>query len=181
VTDITRPDHDTRLAILRKRAAYDGIEISEEALAVIAAAITTNVRALEGALIRVVAVGSLSGRPLDVALAGEALARHGFSRPPDRAISIAEVQRAACAFFDVSLADLLSRSRNARLAWARQCAMYLSRELTDYSLPRIGREFDSRDHTTVLHACKRVADHVVSDPRALSDIEGLTAALTPVE
>ncbi len=178
VTDIERPDPATRLAILRKRAAHDGVEVSDEALELLAGRVTSNVRALEGALIRLVAYGSLSGRKLDHALAADVLDRLGVALSTIRATSIAAVQEATCAHFGLSQAELLSRSRAERFVWPRQAAMYLCKELTPHSLPTIARAFDGRDHTTVLHACKRVAAHIAISPPAFADIEALTATLT---
>jgi chromosomal replication initiator protein len=178
VTDIERPDPATRLAILRKRAAHDGVVASDEALALLAARVTTNVRALEGALIRMVAYGSLSGRALDAALAADVLDRLGLALTTMRATSIEAVQAAACEHFGLTMAELLSRSRAERVLWPRQAAMYLCKELTTQSLPTIGRAFAGRDHTTVLHACKRVAAHIAVSPPAFADIEALTATLT---
>jgi chromosomal replication initiator protein len=178
VTDIERPDPATRLAILRKRAAHDGVVVADEALALLAARVTTNVRALEGALIRLVAYGSLTGRPLDCALAGDVLDRLGLALTTPRATSIDAVQAAACTHFALTLDELLSRSRAERVLWPRQAAMYLCKELTTQSLPAIGRAFADRDHTTVLHACKRVAAHIAVSPPAFADIEALTATLT---
>jgi chromosomal replication initiator protein len=177
VTDIARPDRATRLAILRKRATYDRLLIEDDALGVIADGVTSNVRALEGALIRVVALGSLEQRPLDAALAVDVLARQGFTTAPLRALTIADIQRVACAHFALTQAVLLSRSRAKTVTWARQTAMYLSRELTTLSLPQIGREFGDRDHTTVLHAYRRVAQCITRDATALADVEALTAKL----
>ncbi len=178
VTDIERPDRATRLAVLRKRAAHDGVEITDEALELVAARVTSNVRALEGVLIRLVAYGSLTRRPLDHALVGEVLERLGVGLGSQTAPSIAAVQEVTCAHFGLTHAELLSRSRAERLVWPRQAAMYLCKELTPHSLPTIARAFDGRDHTTVLHACKRVAVHIATSPPAYSDIEALTAALT---
>ena len=178
VTDIERPDRATRLAVLRKRAAHDGVEITDEALELVAARVTSNVRALEGVLIRLVAYGSLTRRPLDHALVGEVLERLGVGLGSQIAPSIAAVQGVTCAHFGLTHAELLSRSRAERLVWPRQAAMYLCKELTPHSLPTIARAFDGRDHTTVLHACKRVAAHIATSPPAYSDIEALTAALT---
>jgi chromosomal replication initiator protein len=178
VTDIERPDRATRLAVLRKRAAHDGVEITDEALELVAARVTSNVRALEGVLIRLVAYGSLTRRPLDHALVGEVLERLGVGLGSQIAPSIAAVQGVTCAHFGLTHAELLSRSRAERLVWPRQAAMYLCKELTPHSLPTIARAFDGRDHTTVLHACKRVAVHIATSPPAYSDIEALTAALT---
>ncbi|HEX2702548.1 MAG TPA: chromosomal replication initiator protein DnaA [Solirubrobacteraceae bacterium] len=178
VTDITRPDRATRLAILRKRAHYDAVAITDEALGLIADGVTTNVRALEGALIRVVALGSLERRPLDASLASDVLARHGFTATARTSVDIPRIQAVACAHFGLERSVLLSRSRSANVAWARQAAMYLARELTDHSLPQIGRAFADRDHTTVLHACRRVAREITANVRALADIEALTSELS---
>jgi len=177
VTDIARPDRATRLAILRKRAAFDQIEVGDDALGVLADCVTTNVRALEGALIRVVAVSSLERRRLDGELVMDVLAQHGLSPPRASELSVASIQTAVASHFALTCDVLLSRSRSGRIVWARQVAMYLSRELTDHSLPHIGREFAGRDHTTVLHACRRVADELAVNPQALADIATLTTAL----
>jgi chromosomal replication initiator protein len=179
VTDIASPDRATRLAILRKRAAFDGFSADDDALALIADTITSNIRALEGALIRAVALASLTAHHLDAALARESLARHGLPHTSPGEVSIAIVQAAACSHFAVSEAALLGRSRTARVSWARQVAMYLARELTDHSLPHIAREFGGRDHTTVMHACRRVTDEVVHNSAALADVEALTSRLRP--
>jgi chromosomal replication initiator protein len=178
VTDIARPDRATRLAILRKRASYDGVRISDDALGVIADGVTTNVRALEGALIRVVALGSLERRPLDVSLASDVLARQGFAAKAHTTVDVPRIQAVACEHFGVERSELLSRSRAADVAWARQAAMYLARELTDQSLPQIGRAFADRDHTTVLHACRRVARELAANAQALADVEALTTKLS---
>ena len=178
VTDIERPDFTTRLAILRKRAAHDGVLIDPDALELLAARVTTTVRALEGALIRLVAYGSLSRRPLDCELAAHVLERLGVALTAGHAPSIAAIQQAACERFGITHADLLSRSRAERVVWPRQAAMYLCKELTEHSLPTIARAFDGRDHTTVIYACKRVAAHIAVSPPAYTDIEALTAALT---
>ena len=178
VTDIERPDLATRVAVLRKRAAHDGVDITDEAVELVAARVTSNVRALEGVLIRLVAYGSLTRRPLDQALVGDVLERLGVGLGSLTAPSISAVQDVTCAHFGITHAELLSRSRAERLVWPRQAAMYLCKELTPHSLPTIARAFDGRDHTTVLHACKRVPAHIASSPPAYNDIEALTAALT---
>jgi chromosomal replication initiator protein len=181
VADITPPDLATRLTILRKRAHDDHIELADErALEVIAMRITDNVRALEGALIRVVAFSSLTGRPLCAELAGEVLnslypQTVGHARR--RSHSIADIHAAVSEHFGVSPEELLSSSRTPRVSWPRQVAMYLTRELTDESLPAIGRYFGGRDHTTVLHACRRTAARVLSDDAALEAVENLRRSL----
>ena len=178
VTDIERPDLSTRLAILRKRAAHDGVALAADAAELLAARVTTNVRALEGALIRLVAYGSLTRRPLDSALVHDVLERLGLPLSAALPPSIAAIQDAACAHFGLTREELLSRSRAERVVWPRQAAMYLCKELTEHSLPTIARAFAGRDHTTVLYACKRVAAHIAVSPPAYRDIEVLTAALT---
>ncbi len=178
VADIRPPDLSTRLAILRKRAHHDSIELADpNALEIIAKRITINVRALEGALIRVVAFSSLTGRPLSAELATEVLDSL-YPNPDPPARSIAEIKIAACAQFGLSPEELLSSARTARIAWPRQVAMYLSRELTHESLPAIGREFGGRDHTTVLHAWRRTAERIAANPTSLAVVEELRARLT---
>jgi chromosomal replication initiator protein len=163
VADIRPPDLPTRLAILRKRASHDGIDVAEEAaLEVIAARVCVNVRALEGALIRVVAFSSLTGRPLTAELAREVIDGL-YPAPAQAAPSIEQVLQATCERFRVSTEELVSPSRSPRIALPRQLAMYLARELTGQSLPAIGRAFGGRDHTTVLHALRRTEQRISTD------------------
>jgi chromosomal replication initiator protein len=177
VADIRPPDLPTRLAILRKRAQHDGIEpVDPRALETIAKRITVNVRALEGALIRVVAYSSLTGRPLDEALAVEVLdGLYPKAKAPEH--SITEIKDAACDQFGVSGDELVSQARTARVAWPRQVAMYLARELTQESLPAIGRQFGGRDHTTVLHAWRRTEQRMSTDAACRSAVEELRTRL----
>jgi chromosomal replication initiator protein len=179
VADIQPPDLPTRMAILRKRAQHDGVELADQrALELIADRVQSNVRALEGALIRVVAFSSLTGRPLTAELAAEVLTSlYPQSSSPARLRTIAEIQAAACAHFGVSSQELLSATRSARIAWPRQIAMFLSRELTDQSLPAIGREFGGRDHTTVMHACRRASARIAADADAREAVEKLCTKL----
>ncbi len=180
VADIGPPDITTRLAILRKRAQHDGIELAEEsALETIAEHVQSNVRTLEGALIRVVAFSSLTGRPLTADLAAEVLGNL-YPRTPAPGASrhtISEIQAATCTHFGISADELLSSGRSARIAWPRQLAMYLARELTGASLPAIGREFGGRDHTTVLHACRRASTRISADATSREAVDKLFTAL----
>ena len=178
VADVRPPDHCTRMTILRKRAQHDGIEpIDICALEAIAQRITINVRALEGALIRVVAFSSLTGRPLTAELAIEVL--DGLYPPPKPPVhSIGEIKAAACEQFGISGEELISPARTARLTWPRQVAMYLARELTQESLPAIGREFGGRDHTTVLHAWRRTEQRMSANPASRTAVEDLRTRLT---
>jgi chromosomal replication initiator protein len=182
VADIKPPELATRLAILRKRADHDRIELEDpDALRVIAERVTQNVRALEGALIRVVAFSSLTGRPLTGDLAKEVL--DGLYPPATQAErrkspqSVAEIQAAACEHFGLSPDELLSSARTARIAWPRQVAMYLARELTSESLPAIGRHFGGRDHTTVLHAWRRTTARIAADEASREAVEKLCSRL----
>ncbi len=180
VADITAPDLATRLAILRKRAQHDKLELADAAaLTVIAERIRSNVRALEGALIRVVAFSSLTGRPLTAELAREVLDSlyPQGATAPGGARTILEIQAAACEQFGLSSAELLSSARSARIAWPRQVAMYLARELTNESLPAIGRHFGGRDHTTVLHAWRRTSARIATDDSSREAVENLRKAL----
>jgi chromosomal replication initiator protein len=176
VADIKCPDLATRMAILRKRVDHDHIDLADEgALRVIADRVCSNVRALEGALIRVVAFGSLTGRALTAELADEILSSlYPHARTPGRQTrTVTEIQAATCEHFGLSADELLSTTRTARIAWPRQVAMYLSRELTHESLPSIGRHFGGRDHTTVLHAWRRTSARIAADEDSRDTVEKL--------
>jgi chromosomal replication initiator protein len=181
VADIKPPDLATRMTILRKRAQHDDLDLADEApLRLIAERVRDNIRAIESALIRVVAYSSLTGRPLTTELtrgvldglypAAQPPARHG---PP----SISDITEAACERFGLTPVELLSSSRATRLSWPRQIAMYLARELTGESLPSIGRQFGGRDHTTVLHAHRRTAKRIADDAAAREIVDNLIAEL----
>ena len=189
VTDIRSPDRAMRLAILRKRAQHDGLVLAPDVLEAIAARITDNVRLLEGALIRVVAYGSLTRRELSAGLADEVLAglypsapragergAAGGDRVP-RVVTIERIQHAVCDRFGITHDELLSTSRAARLAWPRQVAMYLAREQTEASLPAIGAAFGGRNHTTVLHAVRRTEQRIAGDHEAFDAVHALTRLL----
>ena len=177
VVDVAPPDHATRLTILRKRVDQDDVgEVDAAALELIADRVDANIRALEGALIRVVAFGSLTGRPVTAELAGEVLAGLYPELTP-RARSLREIQERTCEAFGVSMDQLLSPSRAQPLAWPRQVAMYLARELTDATLPAIGRAFGGRNHTTVLHAYRKTAERIASDREAYETVRRLTESL----
>jgi chromosomal replication initiator protein len=181
VADIRPPDLATRLAILRKRVQQDNIALADPAvLDTIARRVVVNVRALEGALVRVVAFSSLTGRPLHADLAVEVL-DNLYPHTPSKPRSLADIQAAACRHFGLSPDELLSSSRAARVAWPRQVAMYLARELTEESLPAIGRHFGGRDHTTVLHACRRASAKIDTDFRSKRAVDILRDALTREE
>ncbi|MEA2391259.1 MAG: chromosomal replication initiator protein [Solirubrobacteraceae bacterium] len=177
VTDIRPPDLLTRLTVLRNRVAQDHITLPDEsALEVIASRVTANHRALEGALIRVVAFHSLTGRPIDAELAEEVLAVL-YPRPRTVLRTVHEIQQATCEAFGLSLDALVSASRAGKVSWPRQVAMYLARELTDETLPAIGREFGGRNHATVLHAYRRTHHRITSDPDAADAVQAITTRL----
>jgi len=193
VTAVQAPDLATRMTVLRKRVQHDGIELADPAtITAIAERIPTNIRALEGALIRVVAFGSLTGRALTADLAAEVLdGLYGRGKPgragstarpvagyglPD--VSVARVQELVCDAFSLSRQELLSSSRVARISWPRQIAMYLTREHTQESLPAIGRSFGGRNHTTVMHAIKRTAERLATDPEAFAAVQEMSVRLT---
>jgi chromosomal replication initiator protein len=177
VTDVRPPDLTTRRTILRKRVQQDAlIGVDPTAVELIAERVDTNIRALEGALIRVVAYGSLTGRPVSPELADEVLAGlYPGTRPQRR--SVQDIQERICEAFGLSMDELLSSSRAAPVAWPRQVAMYLARELTDQTLPAIGRAFGGRNHTTVMHACRRTAERMAADADAYDTVRRLTQEL----
>jgi chromosomal replication initiator protein len=177
VADMSPPDHATRVAILRKRAALDGVQLSDPAvLDLIASRVTNNIRALEGALIRVVAYHSLTQRPVDLALAREVMdsmyPRHGSSQP-----TVDDVKRTVAERFAVSTEELVSPTRTVRVAWPRQLAIHLARELTGASLQAIGDAFGGRNHATVLHACKRVSERLADDENVVRELDSLAQRL----
>jgi chromosomal replication initiator protein len=177
VADIQPPDYSTRLTILRKRAMHDGVALEDpQVLDTIAKRVVVNVRALEGALIRIVAYSSLTGRALSDELAREVLDGL-YPQAARRQCTLAEIQARACEHFGLSPEELLSSSRATSTTWPRQVAMYLARELTGESLPTIGRHFGGRDHTTVLHAWRRTGKRLLSDESTRKAVEDLRNSL----
>jgi chromosomal replication initiator protein len=185
VTDIAPPDHRTRMTVLRKRVRLDGLRLEDPAvLEVLADRVRTNLRALEGALVRVVAYASLTGERLTPDLAREVLddlypaVTTAGSGPQARDAAIERIQALTAETFGLSPADLVGPGRAPRLAWARQVAMYLARRHTDATLPAIGARFGGRNHTTVLHACRRATQRLAGDPEALELVHALQQRLT---
>ena len=179
VAEIAPPDRATRIAILRKRAALDRVQVAEPAvLDVIADRVTDNVRALEGALIRVVAHTSLAGGRLDAEHARQVLGDPAPGRTsPNRAPTPQRIQEVVAAHFQLPADALASAKRTAHVAWARQLAIQLTRELTDLPLQAIGDAFGGRNHATVLHACARVANRVANNPEDAADLDHLRTVL----
>jgi chromosomal replication initiator protein len=180
ITDIQPPDLETRIAILRRKVKYDGIDVSDpEVLTHIAGRVTTNIRELEGALTRVVAFASLTGRRMDVELAQDVL-REVFPQGEPAVVSIERIQELVCDRFGVTLTELKSERRSQSIVYPRQVAMYLSRELTDSSLPKIGKHFGGRDHTTVIHATSKIARMIKEDRSVYNLVQELTARVKQV-
>ncbi len=170
--DITPPDLETRIAILRNKADADQIDIPDDTLSYIAGQIDSNVRELEGALARVQAYHQLMHQPITTDLAAEALKSLNLASASD-AVTIPVIQNRVADYFHVSLKDLKGKKRKKVIVMPRQIAMYLSRELTEASLPRIGNEFGGKDHTTVIHAYDKIAASLKIDPELQKDIENL--------
>jgi chromosomal replication initiator protein len=176
VTELETPEVPVRVAILAKRARLDGVEVDADVLAEIAGRVTTSVRALEGALIRVVAYASMRSERPTPALARHVLRRLGEDTTPDTC-GLAEILDAAAQEFGVEREALLARDRRPAVATARQVAMYLARELTEHSLPEIGRGIGGRNHTTVLHAVNRVGAALRTDEGVRSAVDNLRRRL----
>jgi chromosomal replication initiator protein len=180
ITDIQPPDLETRIAILRKKVTYDGINIPDpEVLTFIASRVSTNIRELEGALTRVLAFASLTGEPMDVELAQKVL-RDVFPQGETAVISIEQIQELICGHFRVAIGELTGERRSQSIVYPRQVAMYLARELTDSSLPKIGKAFGGRDHTTVMHATSKIAALMVEDRSVYNLVQDLTARIKHV-
>lgn len=171
ITDIQTPDLETRIAILRKKANLEKISISNDVVMYIANNIQTNIRELEGAFIRVIAFSSLTNSKIDIHLAEEALQGILSSQEKLRFITIEAIQKITAEHFAIKTEDLKAKKRTKNVAFPRQIAMYLARELTDASLPKIGEEFGGRDHTTVMHAHKKIISDMQNDRQVNSMVE----------
>jgi len=173
ITDIQPPDLETRIAILRKKAKAENLDIPNEAMMYIANQIDTNIRELEGALIRVVAYSSLINQDITTHLAAEALKDIIPSSRP-KMITIQDIQQKVGEYYNLRLEDFKARKRTKAIAFPRQIAMYLSRELTDFSLPKIGDAFGGRDHTTVIHAHEKISQQLKTDQDLYKVINNIT-------
>ena len=172
ITDVQPPELETRIAILRKKADADGTQAPPEVLEYIASHISTNIRELEGALIRVTAFASLNKQDVDLPLAE--LVLKDLITDDDGEITAATILGQTAAYFDISLDELKSKSRTRTLVTARQIAMYLLRELTDMSLPKIGQELGGRDHTTVMHADRKIRTLMAERRQIFNQVTELT-------
>ena len=176
IADIQPPDLETRIAILRKKAELDGIHVPDQVAEFIAQRIHSNIRELEGALVRVVAYANLTRSPITVESASEIL-KELLPSAASTPITITSLQKAVAEHFDIRMEEMRAKRRTKGVAFPRQVAMYLARELTDASLPRIGAEFGGRDHTTVMHACDRVKEAIAQDPQFAARLKKLVDAL----
>ncbi len=173
ITDVQPPDIETRIAILRKKAAQERLSAPPEVLEYIGSKISTNIRELEGALIRVTAFASLNRQPVDLALA-EVVLKDLITDSAGPEITSATIMAQTAAYFGLSMEDLCGASRSRVLVTARQIAMYLCRELTDLSLPKIGQQFGGRDHTTVMHADRKIRQLMAERRSVYNQVTELT-------
>jgi chromosomal replication initiator protein len=173
ITDIQPPDLETRIAILRRKTESEGLVIPSEVLTFVADRISSNIRELEGALIRVVAFSSLTRHAIDLDLARSVL-KDIFPERTMKPISVSVIQQEACKFYGITKMELVGNKRSQAIVYPRQIAMYLSRELTDLSLPRIGSEFGGRDHTTVMHATSKIQKLMNEQREVYNQIQTLT-------
>lgn len=172
ISDIQPPDLETRIAILKKKAKVENIEVPDDVMNYIATKIQSNIRELEGALIRIVAYSSLTNKEITLDLAEEAL-KDIFSTNKPRKITVDLIKEVVSKDFNVKVEDFNSKKRTRSIAYPRQIAMYLTRELTDLSLPKIGEEFGGRDHTTVIHAYDKISKEMATDEDLKNRIDAL--------
>jgi len=176
ITDIQPPDLETRAAILRKKAALENINISNEDILLVANKVTTNIRELEGALIRIKAYASMTGQDINEDLVEQAL-KDLLPNSKNNPITIKKIQMIVADYFNLRVEEMKAKKRTRAVAHPRQIAMYLCRELTDLSLPKIGEEFGGRDHTTVMHAQEKVNNDMQNNPSILHQIESIKKLL----
>ncbi len=172
IADIAKPDLETRIAILRRKAEQEKVHVPEEVNVFIASKIESNIRELEGSLNRVLAKSRLGGQPLSLELAQEALSEMLSVKDPRR-ITIDLITAVVAEYYNVTMDDIKSKKRNREISVPRQTAMYLCRELNGASLPRIGQEFGGRDHTTVMHAVEKLENDISHDPEVRRTVEDL--------
>ena len=177
IADIQVPDFETRMAILKKKADVENLNVANEVMGYIATKIKSNIRELEGALIRIIAYSSLTNREVTVDLATEAL-KDIISKKQGKHVTIDIIQDVVASYFNLRIEDLKSQRRTRNIAYPRQIAMYLSRKLTDMSLPKIGEEFGGRDHTTVIHAYEKISENLKTDNSLQHTINDITKKIT---
>ena len=176
IADIQPPDFETRVAILKKKAALDRVKLPDDVAYLIASRVKSNIRELEGSLTRMIAFCALTGREMTVDLAQEVLS--DLWGEEEKIISIDQIQRKVCDFFGIKMSDLKAQNRTKAVAFPRQIAMYLSRQLTHASLSEVGRAFGGKDHTTVLHAVDKIQNLLQEDPKLRKVVDGLIQGIT---
>jgi chromosomal replication initiator protein len=175
ITDVQPPDFETRVAILRKKLELESAKVPDDVIYFIAEQIKTNIRELEGALIRVVACSLLEDRAISLDMAKNVL--KDMVKESIKIISVEMIQKQVSEFFSITLVDLKSSRRQRHLVLPRQVAMYLARKLTKHSLPEIGNTFGGKDHTTVMHSCKKIEHDINNDVELRKTVEQLTTGL----
>jgi chromosomal replication initiator protein len=172
ITDMQSPDFETRIAILRKKIQRENLDVSDEIVDFIAAKIQSNIRELEGALIRLIAYASFNNQEISLDLAEDAL-RDVFPETKPRIINVQLIQQTVSEHYNLKVEDLKAKKRTRSISFPRQIAMYITREMTDLSLPKIGEFYGGRDHTTVIHAYDRIANEIALDPELEKTISDL--------
>lgn len=172
IADIQAPDLETRIAILRKKAQMENIDVPNDIMIYIATKIKSNIRELEGALIRIVAYSSLTNKDVTIDLAEEAL-KDILSSSKPKEVDVPFIKEIVSKHLDIKMEDFNSKKRTRAISYPRQIAMYLCRELTDLSLPKIGEEFGGRDHTTVIHAYDKISKELEDDSDLKKKIDTL--------
>ncbi len=169
IADIQPPDYETRIAILRKKAIHDGLNVPDSVMNHIAKYITTNIRELEGALTRIVALAKITNQSITVELAEDAL-KDIFERKTENKMTTQFIMEMVADFYKITVDDIKSSKKPKTIAYPRQIGMYLSRKLLDISLSKIGEDYGGRDHTTVLHACNKIEKDIEKDKNLEKDV-----------
>jgi len=175
IADIQPPDFETRVAIIKKKAALERVRLGDDVAYLIASRIKSNIRELEGSLTRMIAFCALTAREMTVDLAQEVLGE--LWGEDEKIITIDQIQRRVCDFFGLKMSDLKAKNRTKAIAFPRQVAMYLARQMTHSSLSEIGRAFGGKDHTTVLHAVDKIQTLLQDDPKLRKTIDGLVQSV----
>jgi chromosomal replication initiator protein len=175
ITDIQPPNYETRVAILKKKIEREPVEVPDNVIFFIAEQIKTNIRELEGALIRVVAYSLLEEKPISLDMAKFIL--KDMVKETVKIISVEMIQKEVADYFNMAVSELKSKKRNKNILFPRQMAMLLARQMTKLSLPEIGQAFGGKDHTTVLHSCKKLENDLLTDRELKNTIEKLTSVL----
>jgi chromosomal replication initiator protein len=176
IADIQPPDFETRVAILKKKAALERVRLADDVAYLIASRVKSNIRELEGSLTRMIAFCALTGREMSVDLAQEVLS--DLWGDEEKVITIEQIQRKVSDFFGIKLGDLKAKNRTKAVAFPRQIAMYLARQLTHASLSEVGRAFGGKDHTTVLHAVDKIQTLLQDDPKLRKAVDGLIQGIS---